>query len=91
MFSYSKFTHYYTKSVFNYEEPISEDYKVFVNGEEIPVYTCRISQYPFNRVWPGYQRSINQTELASFVNIVSDEAVDIEVIADKIQIYRPKH
>lgn len=83
MFSYSKFTHHYTKSVFNYEEPISEDYRVFVNGEEIPVYTCRISQYPFNRAWPGYQRSVNQTELASFVNIVSDEAVDIAVIANR--------
>ncbi len=47
MFSYSKFTHLYEKSVFKYVEPISEDYRVFVNGIEIPVYTCRESKYPF--------------------------------------------
>ena len=67
MYSYSKFEHHYTKSFFKYVEPISEDYRVFVNGEEIPVYTCRNSAYPFNRVWTGFQRQIDQTELASYV------------------------
>ena len=37
MFSYSRFTHQYDKSVFKYVEPISEDYRVFINGEEIPL------------------------------------------------------
>lgn len=83
MFSYSRFIHHYDKSAFKYTEPISEDYRVFVNGEEIPVYTCRISQYPFNRVWPGHQRPFNQSEPASFVNIVSDEELRIEVIANR--------
>ncbi len=80
MFSFSTFTHNYTKSVYKHIEPVSEDYRVFVNGMEIPVYTCRISKYPFNRVWPGYQRSIDQTVPASFVNIVSDEETKVEVI-----------
>lgn len=80
MFSYSKFIHNYTKSPFNYDEQISKDYKVYINGTEIPVYTCRISKFPFNRPWPGHQREINQTEIASFVNIVSDEEISIEVI-----------
>ena len=39
MYSYSKFEHNYTKSYFKYIEPISEDYKVFVNGEEKPFTT----------------------------------------------------
>ena len=60
-------------------EKISEDFRVWVNGEEAQVYTCRISKIPFNTVWPGYQRPIDQTELASFVNIVSDETVTLEV------------
>ena len=77
MYTYSKFEHNYTKSVYNYIEPISEDYRVFVNGEEIPVYTCRISQYPLNRVWTGFQRPVEQTELASYVNIVSDEEIKL--------------
>jgi len=80
MFSSSKFEHDYKLSAFKYEEPISKDFKVLVNGEEIPVYTCRISRIPFNRPFPGYQRPIDQTEEASFVNIVSDEEIKIEVI-----------
>ena len=83
MFSYSEFIHHYPNSYFNHKEPLSEDYRVFVNGKEIPVYTCRISKYPFNRVWTGHQRQINQTELASFVNLVSDEELRLEVIANR--------
>ncbi len=79
MFSYSEFRHSYTKSVFKFVEPLSADYKVYINGNEIPVYTCRISKYPFNRIWPGFQRPFEQSEGASFVNIVSDEELNIEV------------
>ena len=82
MYSYSKFEHQYTMSYYKYREPISEDYRVFVNGEEIPVYTCRISKYPFNTVWPGHQRPFEQSEAASFVNIVSDEEIKLEVISN---------
>lgn len=82
MYSYSKFEHSYTKSYFKHTEPVSDDYRVFLNGEEIPVYTCRISKYPFNTVWPGHQRPIEQSEQASYVNIVSDEEVRIEVISN---------
>ena len=80
MFSVSKFEHNYTKSQFSYVEPLSQDFKVLVNGQEAPVYTCRISKHPINSHWPGHQRSVDQSELASFVNIVSDEEITIEVI-----------
>ncbi len=83
MISYSKFEHTYF-TPFRHIEPISKDYTVFVNGKEIPVYTCRISKIPFNRPWPGHQREVNQTEIVSFVNIVSDETVDI-----RVDIHRP--
>ncbi len=79
MFTYSKFIHEYTKSIYCYKEPLSTDYTVTVNGEDVPVYTCRISKYPFNRVWPGFQRPIEQSEKVSFINLVSDEALDITV------------
>ena len=70
MFTFSNFTHVWGKST---------DYKVFVNGEEIPVYSCRVSAYPFNTLWPGHQRSLDQTETASYVNLVSDETLEIRV------------
>lgn len=79
MFSYSKFVHHYTKSDFPYVRPTSGEYSVRVNGEEVPVYTCRISRYPFNTVWPGHQRPFDQSVEASFVNLVSDEALRVEV------------
>ncbi len=79
MFAFSTFKHEWDKSIFNHELPISKDYKVYVNGTEVPVYTCRISEYPFNSYYPGYQRPIDQTEIVSFVNLVSDEKIEIEV------------
>ena len=57
----------------------SKAYRVWLGGQEIPVYTCRISAYPFNTWWPGHQRAIEQTEEVSYVNLVADEAVSIEV------------
>ena len=51
MYSYSKYENYSRHPLaLPYTEPISKDYRVFINGEEIPVYTCRISKYPFNTV-----------------------------------------
>jgi hypothetical protein len=47
-------------------ETLSEHYEVTVNGRPIPVYACRVSAVPFNQVWPGYQRPLDQTELAGF-------------------------
>lgn len=79
MFTYSKFGYNYHNMYYKYDERLSDDYSVTVNGEEVPVYTCRISKYPFNRAWPGYQRSATQTDVVSFVNIISDEKLDFKV------------
>jgi len=79
MFSYSNFPHECNKSQVPIELLRSADYKVLVGGEEIPVYTCRISAYPFNTWWPGHQRPINQSEVVSYINLVADEAVTLEV------------
>ncbi len=81
MFSYSEFKHNWTKSAYPYREPISKEYSVWVNGREVPVYTARISKMSFNTVWPGHQRDAgSQTTLASFINLVSDEELDIKVL-----------
>lgn len=82
MFSFSKFEHHTKKVYFNHEVPVSKEFRVIVNGIEVPVYSCRISKESFNRGWPGYQRAINQTVEASYVNLVSDEELCVEVITD---------
>ena len=47
-------------------EELSKDYDLAVGDKPVPVYTCRVSTIPFDQVWPGYQRPLNQTEQAGF-------------------------
>jgi len=49
-------------------EKLSEVYSLSLEGHPAPVYVCRVSSVPFNQVWPGYQRPIDQTELAGFAH-----------------------
>ncbi len=73
-------------------EPVSKEYKVKINGKILQVYQTRVSAAPINQVWPGYQRPIEQTELASFCNFDTDEDVTIEITSpDKIKdvVIRP--
>lgn len=79
MFSYSRFKHDWKLSAFPIEVEESGNYRVYARGERIPVYTCRISDYPFNRWWPGFQRPVEQSCKVSYVNLVSDEDVELEV------------
>lgn len=51
---------------------LSTHFAVKVDGHPIPVHQARVSAVPFNRVWPGHQRPIDQTELASFVSFDAD-------------------
>lgn len=62
-------------------EPVSADYEITLNGQRIQAYTARVSAIPFNRVWPGKQRPVEQTELASFIYFAMDEPVNVSVTA----------
>ncbi len=55
----------------------SDDFKLFCCGKNIPLYTCNVSAYPFNRVWNGTQRPFNQTEKAAFVSFGCDTSVSV--------------
>jgi len=63
------------------EEPLSEDFTMTVAGQAVPVYVCRVSAMPFNQGWPGYQRPIEQTELASFAYWDMTAPVEVEVVS----------
>ncbi|MBR5626378.1 MAG: hypothetical protein IKW74_02005, partial [Thermoguttaceae bacterium] len=62
-----------------YGEAVSEDYTLSVNGLAVPVYSCRVSAVPLNQIWPGYQRPLDQTELAGFACWEMDGAVQVTV------------
>jgi hypothetical protein len=64
------------------EETPSNDYSVSVNGKPVFVYNARVSAVPFNQVWPGYQRPMDQTELASFAYWDMSEPMTVEVVSN---------
>ncbi|MCL4483966.1 MAG: glycosyl hydrolase family 28 protein [Bacteroidetes bacterium] len=65
------------------QEPKSADFEMFVNNKPVFVYQARVSKYPINQVWPGYQRPINQTEIASFAYFDLDGEVEIKINSSK--------
>ncbi len=62
------------------EEILYEGYTVRINGKEAPVYSARVSAYPLNQRWSGYQRPKYQTEFAGFCSWDMNGPVTIEVI-----------
>jgi hypothetical protein len=62
-------------------EAANADYELKVNGKSVPVWNCRVSAFPLNQVWPGYQRPLDQTELAGFASWDMDGPVTVEVIS----------
>ncbi len=64
-------------------EAPSEDYIVWVEGREAFVYSARVSRVPLNQIWPGYQRPLDQTEIASFASWDMAGPVTVEVRSTK--------
>jgi hypothetical protein len=63
------------------EEELSADFELTVNSRRVPVYACRVSAAPINQVWPGYQRPIDQSELASFASWDMAGPVSVAIVA----------
>lgn len=61
------------------QEKKSSDFEMFVNNQPVFVYQARVSKYPINQVWPGYQRPKSQTEMASFAYFDFKGAVEIQI------------
>jgi len=65
------------------DEPVSDLYTVSISGKQVPCYTARVSAIPFNRPWPGRERSLEQTELSSFVVLNADTTVDLTILPSR--------
>ena len=65
------------------QEKKSGDYEMYVNDKPVFVYQARVSRLPVNQIWPGYQRPISQTEIASFAYFDFKGKVEIEIISTK--------
>jgi hypothetical protein len=66
-------------------------YNVRLDGRDLHVHDATVSTFPFNRVWAGTQRNINQTETAYFVSfdLESESELTVEVmdaVPDRIEI-----
>ena len=64
-------------------EMLMERFTVTINGENAPVSAARVSAMIFNRGWPGHQRPIDQTEIAGFVRVMSNDGIDVRVKANE--------
>lgn len=65
------------------KEMKSDDFTMTVNNQQVFVYQARVSKFPINQVWPGYQRPINQTEIASFAYFDMNGEVEIKINSAK--------
>ena len=62
-------------------EPVYEGYTVTVDGIPAALYQARVSAIPLNRPWPGHQRPIEQSELASVLTFDMTAPVDLTLTA----------
>lgn len=63
------------------EEAPATDFTLTVDGLPAFTHQARVSACPLNQVWPGYQRPLSQTELASFASWDMAAPVALEVVS----------
>ena len=47
------------------------------------LHAARVSAESYNTVWPGFQRPVDQTEIAPFLSFEADEPVEVRVTLDR--------
>lgn len=57
-----------------------DGYTVKINGQPVRTDAARVSAIPYNRRWPGRQRSPDQTELVNFLSLAANEPISFEII-----------
>jgi len=57
----------------------SDLYTVQIDGQPVFVHPARVSALPVNQVWPGYQRPLDQTEMAAFAYFDLDAPAEVVI------------
>ena len=71
-----------TSCLFPGSESSLAPFSVSWNGRPLAVHFARVSAVPYNRVWNGTQRPLDQTEPAAFVSFDMDGPGELEIRAD---------
>lgn len=64
-------------------EAVYDGYQLRIAGQPVEVYACRVSAVPLNQWWPGYQRPVDQTELAGFAYWDMEGGVTVEITTEQ--------
>ncbi len=51
------------------------DYRICIGSTNVTPDCARVSAVPYNRRWPGHQRTLDQTEVVNFLCLAHDEPV----------------
>jgi len=65
------------------EEEQAIDYELTVNSLPVFTYKARVSAHPLNQIWPGYQRTMEQTEVAAFSSWDMSEPVEVSIMSSR--------
>ena len=63
--------------------PTKSGYEAWMDGRPVKVRPIRISAMPFNQWAPGYQRPMDQTEIAGMVAVEADGATTFRIRPDR--------
>ena len=61
------------------DEAIFRELEILINGTPADALSVRVSAMPFNTLWPGHQRPLDQTELAAYLSFATDGPVEVVV------------
>lgn len=61
---------------------MKKSYAVFIDDKKTDIEEARVSKYPFNRHWPGHQRSLEQTEICGFISFDAEEKREIKIVCE---------